>query len=318
MGGMARRALSAARTVEVLNFLASHPGEGYTLSELAEHAQVNVASMHAVLAVLTHSGFVTRDPRRKAYRLGLSAIGVGLAALDDHPVIKQGRETVTELATRLELECLLSVPIGAELLTIAEAGRSERLYMRPRVGQRLPFMPPLAILAVDYLPEPEREAWLSRIGSGATEADKQAYRDAAHAGRQLGYAVELETPSRHQISLLMPQLAKDPRSPQLNARLTQLVAQLGHEHHQLENPQPGSSYPVNNIQAPIFDEHAQLVAGLALLGFDEPLTTEEIQAHVHTVLTAAEHLTRSTGGHIPLTPPPRHGGSEGAQNRAIG
>jgi DNA-binding IclR family transcriptional regulator len=305
MKAMARRALSAARTVQVLNFLASHPGEGYTLSELAEHAQVNVASLHAVLAVLTDSGFVTRDPRRKSYRLGLSAIGVGLAALDDHPVIKQGRETVAELARRLELECLLSVNAGEELLTVAEAGRPERLYLRPRVGQRIPFMPPLAILAVDYLPENEREAWLSRIGPGATEADKQAYRDAAHAGRQLGYAVELETPSRHQISLLMPQLAKDPRSPQLNARLAQLVAQLGHEHHQLENPQPGSSYPVNNIQAPIFDEHAQLIGGLALLGFDEPLTTEEIQAHVHTILAATEHLTRSTGGHIPLTPSPR-------------
>jgi DNA-binding IclR family transcriptional regulator len=302
---MARRALSAARSLQVLNFLASNPGEGYTLSELAEHAQVNVASMHSVLAALTQNGFVTRDPRRKSYRLGLSAIGVGLAALDDHPVIKQGRDTVAELADKLDLECLLSVNVASELLIVAEAGRPERLYLRPRVGQRLPFMPPLAILAVDYLPEHEREAWLSRIGPEATDADKQAYRDAARAARQRGYAIDLETPSRHQISLLMPQLAKDPRSPQLNAHLTHLVAQLGHEHHQLEDPQPGASYPVNNIQAPIFDAHAQLIGGLALLGFDQPLTTEHIQEHLQTIRTAAEHLTRSTGGNIPLTPPTR-------------
>jgi len=169
---VARRALSAARSLQVLNFLASHAGEGYTLSELAENAQVNVASMHAVLAVLTQSGFVIRDPRRKSYRLGLSAIGVGLAALDDHPLVKQGRGVVDDLAGRLERECLLSVITGGELLTVAEAGRAERLYLRPRVGQRLPFMPPLAILAADYLPEPEREAWLSRMGPDAGEADK--------------------------------------------------------------------------------------------------------------------------------------------------
>jgi DNA-binding IclR family transcriptional regulator len=305
IGEMARRALSAARTVEVLNFLASHPGEGYTLSELAENAQVNVASMHAVLAVLTQSGFVIRDPRRKSYRLGLSAIGVGLAALDEHPVIKQGREAVTELAERLGLECLLSVNAGGELLIVAEAGRPERLYLRPRVGQRLPFMPPLAILAAGYLPDSELEDWLARIGPDATEADKQAYRDVAQAARQQGYAVDLETPTRHQIALLMPQLAKDPRSPELNAHLAQLVAQLGHEHHQLTDPEPDTSYPVNNIQAPIFNEDTHLIGGFSLLGFDQPLTAEQIQTYLHTMLTAAERLTRSTGGHIPLTPPPR-------------
>ena len=300
MGRIPRPALSADRSLQVLNFLASHPGDTYTLSELAENAQVNIASMHAVLAVLVQNGFVVRDPRRKTYRLGLSAIGVGLAALDEHPVIKQGRETVTELARRLDLECLLSVNAGGELLIVAEAGRPERLYLRPRVGQRLPLMPPLAILAAGYLSEGEREAWLARIGPDATEADRQAYRDAAEAARRQGYAVDLETAARHEIGLLMPQLAKDPRSPQLQALLAKLVARLGHEDHQLTNPKPGASYSVNNIQAPIFDDTAQIIGGFSLLGFTEPLSTEEIRRYVATMLTAAEQLTRSTGGHIPL------------------
>jgi hypothetical protein len=36
-------------------------------------------------------------------------------------------------------------------------------------------------------------------------------------------------------------------------------------------------------------------------GGEAPLTTEEIQQYVDTMITAAEHLTRSTGGQIPLT-----------------
>jgi DNA-binding IclR family transcriptional regulator len=299
-----RPALSASRSLQVLNFLAAHPGEDYTLSELAENAQVNVASMHAVLAVLTESGFLIRDQRHKSYRLGLSAIGVGLAALDEYPVIKQGRETVTKLAEQLGLECLLSVNAGGELLIVAEAGRLDRLYLRPRVGQRLPFMPPLAILAAGYLPERDLEAWLARMGPDATESDRQAYRAAAQAARRQGYAVDLETPTRHQIGLLMPRLTKDPRSRQLNAHLAQLVTQLGHEQHQLTAPRPGGSYPVNNIQAPIFDEEAQLIGGCSIFGFAEALTTEEIQEYVHTMLTTAEQLTRQTGGHIPLTTQP--------------
>jgi DNA-binding IclR family transcriptional regulator len=298
---MARPALSAQRSVQILNFLAAHPGDSYTLSELAEQAQINVASMHAVLAVLTQSGFVVRDQRRKSYRLGLSAIGVGLAALDEHPVVKQGRETVAELADRLKLECLLSVIAGGELLTVGEAGRPDRLYLRPRVGQRIPFMPPLAILAAGHLPERELEAWLDLLGPDATEADRQAYRDAAQAARRQGYGVDLETPSRHQIALLMPQLAKDPGSPELRAHLAQLVARLGHEHHQLTDPEPHASYEVNNIQAPIFNEAAELIGGLSLLGFSEQLTTEEIEQYVKIMLAASEQLTRSTGGQMPLT-----------------
>ena len=302
---MARPALSASRSVAVLNFLAAHPGESYTLSELAEQAQVNVASMHAVLAVLTESSFVVRDRRRKSYRLGLSAIGVGLAALYEHPAIKQGRESVRELAGESGLDCLMSVNAGSELLIVAEAGRPERLYLRPRVGQRLPFMPPLAILAAGHLPENELEAWLDRLGPGATEADREAYRLAAQATRRQGYAVDLETPSRHQIGLLMPQLAKDPRSPQLHAHFATLVARLGHEQHQLldPDPDPGASYHVNNIQAPVFDDDAQLIGGLSLFGFDGPLTTGEIQRYVETMLSAAEQVTRNTGGHMPLDPP---------------
>jgi DNA-binding IclR family transcriptional regulator len=301
---MARPALSATRGLQVLNFLASHPADGFTLSELAEQAEVNVASMHAVLSALTESGFVVRDSRRKTYRLGFGAIGVGLAALDQHPVVTQGRELVGELAERTGLECLMSVNSGGELLTVAEAGRPERLYLRPRVGQRLPFMPPLAVLAVGYLAEPEVEAWLDRLGPGASEGDRQAYRDAAIAARRQGYAVELETASRRQIGLLMPQLAKDPRSPELNALLAELVARLGHEHHQLtEPPIPGESYPVNNVQAPVFDGNAEPIGGLALLGFDEPIGSEEIQRHVNTILAAAERLTRQTGGHLPVGTP---------------
>jgi DNA-binding IclR family transcriptional regulator len=257
--------------------------------------------MHAVLSALTESGFVARDPRRKTYRLGFSAIGIGLAALDQQPVVRHGREIVRELAEQTGLECLMSVNSGGELLTVAEAGRPERLYLRPRVGQRLPFMPPLAVLAVGYLPEPRVEAWLDRLGPGATKGDRQAYRDAARAARRQGYAVELETPTRRQIGLLMPRLANDPRSPELNALLGQLVARLGHEHHQLtETPSPGQSHPVNNVQAPVFDDNAEPIGGLVLLGFDDPLGPEEIQQHVDTILIAAERLTRQTGGHLPV------------------
>jgi DNA-binding IclR family transcriptional regulator len=297
---LARPALSASRAIKLLNHLAANPGEAFTLSELARDTEINVASLHAVLDVLAREGYVVREPRRKAYRLGASPIALGQAALDEHPAIQLARQATSELADRLGLEVLCGLIIGPEVLIVGEAGRSDRLYMHPRVGQRMPFMPPLGILGVAYLPAAEQDAWLDRMGPGATAADRDAYlRAAASAGRR-GHQVDLETPSRQQIGRLMPELAQDPQATALRSKLAQLVVQLGHEDHTLTDPEPGRSYAVNNVTVPVFGPRSELIAALTLLGFDEPLTTEQIDEYLRVMRDAAERITRATGGRAPL------------------
>jgi DNA-binding IclR family transcriptional regulator len=160
-------------------------------------------------------------------------------------------------------------------------------------------MPPLGILAAGYLDHEAREAWLARLGPSASAGERRAYGDAALAARRRGYAVDLETPTRQEIGLLMPQLAQDPRSPDLHARLAELVARLGQEEHQLEEILPGATYPVNGIHAPLFDVRGQFIGGLTVLGFDEPLESDALRGYLETITTAATKLTLTTGGHPP-------------------
>ena len=291
---MARPALSAARAISILELLASHPGQDFTLSELVRESKINVSSLHAVLDVLSREGYVVRDSRRKAYRLGAGPIALGQAALD-------------------ELVC--GAVAGEHLLIAGEAGRPDRLYMRPRVGTRLPFIPPLGLLGVLYLEPAQQQAWLDRLGPSATAADRDAFITAAVGAGQRGYTIELETPTRQQIGMLMAGLARDPHALDLNAQLQDLVLQLGREEHTLTDPQPGQTYSVNNIQTPIFDNRGQLVSSLTLLGFDGPQTTDQIQQHLHTLLHTSENITRSTGGHPP--PPPSAPPPAEANGRAI-
>jgi DNA-binding IclR family transcriptional regulator len=298
---VARPALSARRAIDVLNLLAAHPGQDFTLSELVEQLSVNIASMHAVLAVLTRSGYVQRDPRRRTYRLGMSPVALGQAALDEHPVMQHARRATVELSDALALECLASVIIGEETLIFAAAGRPERLHMRPRAGQRLPFVPPIGILGAASLGPEVLEAWLDRLGPNATADDREAYRSTAMAARASGYQIELETPARQQLGLLMPELAADPSSEALQSRLGELIAVLGREEHSLTDPQPGASYSVNNMQAPIFDQRGLLIAGLVLLGFDEPLDGERIRSLLDTLTATTKRITRATGGRAPVS-----------------
>ncbi|HEX4033374.1 MAG TPA: helix-turn-helix domain-containing protein [Solirubrobacteraceae bacterium] len=296
---MARRALSAERALQILELLAAHPGRDFTLAELVRESDINISSLHAVLAVLTREGYIVRDPRRKAYQLGAGPIALGQAALDEHPAIKLARHKIEELARDLQLEVICGTVAGEHLLIAGEAGRADRLYMRPRVGTRLPFMPPLALLAIPYLDQKQQQAWLGRLGPNATQQDRDNYMQAATLAGQRGYTVELETPTRGQIGMLMGALAQDPRSTELNTQLQELVLQLGHEEHTLTQLEPDRTYNVNNIQTPIFDHRAQLVTGLILLGYDQPLTTHQINDYLHTLRNTANAITRTTGGHPP-------------------
>jgi DNA-binding IclR family transcriptional regulator len=283
----------------VLNFLAAHSG-AFTLSELAAQVGINISSLHSVLALLEREGYVARDPRRKTYRLGLAPIAVGQAALDHHVAIDAARLATAELAAELGLEALCAVAAGSDLLIVAEAGDPERLWMRPRVGSRLPLMPPLGILAAAHLDGAAVEAWLDRLGPDASAADRDAYRRAARVARVHGYQLELETPTRKQIGLLMPELARGRRSEALEARIRELIARLGHERHTLTDPKPSETYQLNNVHAPVFDAYARPVAWITLLGFDAPLSGARIEEIARTLTSTTERVTRASGGRLPV------------------
>jgi DNA-binding IclR family transcriptional regulator len=61
-----------------------------------------------------------------------------------------------------------------------------------------------------------------------------------------------------------------------------------------------AGYAVNNMQSPIFDHRGLLIAGLTLLGFDEPLDGERIRSLLDTLTATTERITRVTGGRPPV------------------
>jgi DNA-binding IclR family transcriptional regulator len=293
-----RPALSATRALAVLDYLAAPPVRAQTLSEIARGVGVNVASLHAVLGALEETGYVTRDPARKTYRLGFVPIAVGQAALEEHPVIDHARRHAAALAARLELECIVGVVVGSDLLTTAVAGRSEQLQLRPRPGQRIPYRPPFGILAAAQEDEDGLEAWLDRMGPLATPADKNRYRQAALALRDRDHEIGLDTPTRKQIGVVLAQLAADPHDPALHLQLHRHVAKLAREPHQLLDP-PATPQHVNNIQAGIHDHGAKLVGGITLLGFDDPLEPHRLNHYVRTLVETASQITADSGGRPP-------------------
>lgn len=80
-----------------------------SLSRLAEHVEMPASKVHRYLQALVDSGFAEQDPVTNHYRLGRSALQVGLAALSQLDVLKVSAPQLIALRDELNESCFLAV-----------------------------------------------------------------------------------------------------------------------------------------------------------------------------------------------------------------
>lgn len=287
---MSRPALAASRAIDLLNFLAAHPTESFTLSDLASRLQVNLASIHAVLAVLTDAGYVTRHPRLRTFMLGPSVAALGTAALECHPVIDMARDAARELAKETGLEMAVTAAAGGDVVFLARAGELSPRSAAVLVGQRLPLLPPLGSV---FLAWGESDDWLS----GAR--DRKSLQAVLDAVRRRGYSVGLESKARKELGPALQDLADHPHDPGSREKVRSQVNELSGTDYHLADILPSRSYEVSSIAAPIFGLDGQVVLALTLLGFKGPLKGRAVTAFGDKVRDAGLLVTRRSRGRPP-------------------
>lgn len=287
---MSRPALAATRAVTVLNFLAAHPTEAFTLSDLAARLDINVASAHALLGVLTDAGYLVRHPRLRTYTLGTSVVALGSAALERHGAIDHARDAVRDLARELGLEVALTAPAGSDIVFLARAGEHQARGIAVHVGQRVPLAPPLGSVFVAW---GDADEWLAR----ADDADDMR---AVLAGvRARGYSIALEADARRGLGAALDDLADKPADARLRGTVEELVADLGRREYQVRELERTRTYDVSMIAAPVFGTSGEVVLALTLIGFPPGLTAEEVAAHGERVRDAGLVVTKRSHGRLP-------------------
>jgi DNA-binding IclR family transcriptional regulator len=289
---MSRPALAANRAVGILNFLAAHPTDSFTLSDLASRLGVNLASMHALLTVLADAGYVSRHPRLRTYTLGASVVALGTAALECHPVIDLARDAARDLANQTGLEVAVTAPAGDHIVFLARAGDPSPQGVTVLVGQRLPLVPPLGSVFVAW---GDPREWLAR-------AQDPASLEAVLAGvRARGYSVGLEAAAGRGLNLALHDLALHPTDDHLRQAIDAYVGELATELYQPVDLIASRSYHVAHIAAPIFGSDGQVVLALTLTGFDRRLKGRTVNSHGERVRDAALVVTKRSRGRVPLT-----------------
>jgi DNA-binding IclR family transcriptional regulator len=193
---MPRPALAATRAIAVLNYLAAHPRESFTLSDLASALDVNVASMHGLLAALSEAGYVVRHARLRTYGLGPAVAALGSAALERHTVIDVARDAARDLANELGLEVAVTAPAGDEIVILSRGGEHHARDFATYVGQRVPLRQPTGSVFVAW--GRDADTWLQDA------EDPDLLRAVLDGVRRRGYAVALEGPD-----YVLPELTAD-------------------------------------------------------------------------------------------------------------
>jgi DNA-binding IclR family transcriptional regulator len=277
---VARPAQSADRALAVLDFLAAHPTESFTLSQLGSELGINVSSMHSVLSAMTARGYLVRHPTHRTYRLGPSTMAVGHAALESHPVIGVARDEMGRLADETGLESLAAAPLAGELVVVARVGRPHPYRPLIQVGERLSLIPPLGIMFVAWSSSQEIDAWLERAHPRRPDTRDQ-YLSILASARALGYSVGISRDGRF---LPVSPTPDDPASLDLDPSQPQVVGYLA---------------------TSTFDEQGHVSLVITLDGFVRSLTYDEITDLGRRLFEAALIITRATHGRVP-------GAAEGA------
>ena len=287
---MSRRALSATRAADLLNFLAAHPDEPLSYSELSERLGINQASTHNLLMALTECGYLSRDPKKRTFTLGAALVAIGDAALRGNPIVDATRVEMAQLAKELDMGAVALVRAGTDALCIARAGPRRSQVEPPEVGQRIPIIAPLVSVLVAWSSEEEVERWLQR--GSTSDPEQQRAREILERVRNRGYSVALEVPGRRRLGSLVAELAEDPHSVELRQQLHRTIGELGRGAYQLREVD-GEKQSISTITAPVFDRHGEVCVAVALQVFARALDPSGVAAIGDRLLDVTRSISRS-------------------------
>ena len=298
---MARPAPGADRSVAVLELLAGHPNERFTLSEVARRCDLNKATAHALLSTLSEHGVLLRHPQEKRYSLGPRLVAIGEAARRGYSAVDFVPAVLEDLSAGTGKWIRAFVRTGDRVEVVAQA-RAPSDVDRSR-DVVLPLVAPIGVLWMAWSDAPTVEAWLARAVIGA--AVRPAL-DVLPVVRRNGFAVTLASPEWRALS--EPSHSRATREDPEPGEVRALLAALGRRPVLVSGIDDRSSYQVGEVAAPVFGMSGAVELTVAVSGLDRrELRGDELRALAERVKAAGDDLTTAIRGRRPpsAAPPTR-------------
>jgi len=303
---VARPSPQTERLVDLVEALAARPDQGLSLTELARHLGVTPATCHPMVTELAARGWLRRHPVRRTYRLGPAFVALGRAAAGAAETQELARQALVDLQREHPCDGVV-LAAGGDVTTIVDLV-PDRRGSGLQIGDQVPFRAPLGASVAAWSDAPTVERWL--IAGDPPEALRRSYLDLLDAVRERGFAVELTGTVDARIYEVLAQIGgrygdgpDDAATLRLRALLDELVGEVGGpEGFHPAHIEPGRTYQVGTMSAPVFDPAGEVVLLLALRGLPEQLAGVEVQHLGRRLVEAADEVTVASGGRRPRLP----------------
>lgn len=212
-------------------------------------------------------------------------------------LVDHARPQMEHVAAQLDAECLATTVVADQMVILAATGKPRTNLVPTRVGQRVPFVPPLGALWLAWAAPPEVDNWLARLGPLA-EDTRRGYLDMLARVRRRGWSIGLGNATHSELEAALARLMTEPGRADAERAVRRLIDQLGGEYEPEDLP-PGGDYDVRNITAPVFGRTGEPGLTLSLYTLPRTMTMADIDRYQQCLVTAADAVTEAVGGRRP-------------------
>jgi DNA-binding IclR family transcriptional regulator len=258
----------------ILNFMASHPGEAFALSDIVRALKLSRATCHALLTGLVEVGYLYRASD-KTYVLGPALAAVGRAAAEHSSPLHVAKPEMRQLADRFDVVCGAYFLEGDMLHVRDRATSLSHVSYPVPLGTRMPLRSAQAPAFFAHAPA-EAEAWLARTNPTPTEEARQLFFAGMEFVREHGFLV------------LVRREGVGPGG---------LVAGVGIDRDELPvvplvELKPGQSYPVLALMAPVPARSGPPGFCLLMAGFSGSMDEAQIMEAGASLREACDRIAR--------------------------
>ena len=201
------------------------------------------------------------------------------------------RPEMERLGAELGVECLATALIGDEMVILASTGMPNGRRAPTRVGQRIPFVPPLGAIFVAWS-ESLMPAWAGRPEGHSAEAD--GYRELIDRVRTRGWSMGLGSTTHRELEAALARMTLSGPAPDELEGVQRAIDKLGGE-YEPEDLEEGRPYAVQNVNVPVFGAGGTVDLLLSVYGLPEFSTLADVERYADALRRASDAVSQRVG-----------------------
>jgi DNA-binding IclR family transcriptional regulator len=272
---MTRSSPGVRRVAAILNFMASHPGQAFALSDLVRALKLSRATCHALLTGLVEVGYLYRATD-KTYVLGPALAAIGRAAAENSSPLHVAKPEMRQLADRFDVVCGAYFLEGDTLHLRDRATSMSHVAYPVPLGTKMPLRSAQAPAFFANVPD-EAEAWLKRTDVPPSEEGRMALFAGIDFVREHGFLPLVWRSGRAGTGSM---------SEGMGAKTDELPVMP------LTHLEPDEIHPLAALMAPVQGRNGMVGFCLLMAGFSGPLSTAQIFAAGESLHAACTRIAR--------------------------